>query len=127
MLRFPPSIRIFLCLEPADMRRSFNGLSGMVRSIIEESPTSGHLFVFRNRRRDRIKILFWDRDGYAIFYKCLEKGTFHFPAPKLDRPADGRQRCEIDQRDFAMILEGFDHRNLKKVRRFQLQSTCAIA
>ncbi len=126
MLRFPPSVRIFLCLEPADMRRSFNGLSGMVRSIIEASPTSGHLFVFRNRRRDRIKILWWDRDGYAIFYKCLEKGTFHFPAMKLDGDDRHQPKCEIDQRDFAMILEGFDHRQLKKNRRFHLQSTCGI-
>jgi transposase len=123
MLRFPASVRIFLCLEPADMRRSFDGLSGMVRSIIRESPTCGHLFVFRNRRRDRVKILWWDRDGYAIFYKRLEKGTFHFPAPSdLDVG-----RCEIDQRDFAMILEGFEQNNLRKHRRFQRPATCAMA
>ncbi len=123
MMRFPASVRIFLCLEPADMRRSFDGLSGMVRSIIRESPTCGHLFVFRNRRRDRVKILWWDRDGYAIFYKRLEKGTFHFPVPS-DR--DG-QRCEVDQRDFAMILEGFEQNNLRKHRRFQRPATCAMA
>ena len=104
------------------MRRSFNGLSGMVRSIIEESPTCGHLFVFRNRRRDRIKVLWWDRDGYAIYYKCLEKGTFHFPVPSTDNA----RRCEIDQRDLAMIFEGFDHRKLRKVSRFQLQTACAM-
>ena len=123
MLRFPASVRIFLCLEPADMRRSFDGLSGMVRSIIRESPTCGHLFVFRNRRRDRVKILWWDRDGFAIFYKRLEKGTFHFPGPS---ERDG-QRCEVDQRDLAMILEGFEQTNLRKHSRFQRSATCAMA
>ena len=127
MLRFPASVRIFLCLEPADMRRSFDGLSGMVRSIIKESPTCGHLFVFRNRRRDRIKILWWDRDGFVIFYKCLEKGTFHFPAPAPCGAPGSKRRCEVDQRDLAMILEGFDHRHLRKNRRFALNSSCAIA
>ena len=119
MLRFPPSVRIFLCLEPADMRRSFDGLSGMVRSIIDEDPTCGHLFVFRNRRRDRIKILWWDRDGFAIYYKCLEKGTFAFPA-------EVGRRCEIDQRDFAMLLEGFSLRELHKKLRYTRQNTCAM-
>jgi transposase len=123
MLRFPASVRIFLCLEPADMRRSFDGLSGIVRSIIRESPTCGHLFVFRNKRRDRVKILWWDRDGFAIFYKRLEKGTFHFPASG-DR---GGQRCEVDQRDFAMILEGFEQNNLRKHSRFQRPAICAMA
>lgn len=107
------------------MRRSFNGLSGMVRSVIEQSPTCGHLFVFRNRRRDRIKILWWDRDGYAIFYKCLEKGTFHFPKPQPGPSGSASRRCEIDPRDFAMMLEGFDARDLRKVPRFHLQTTCA--
>ena len=123
MLRFPASVRIFLCLEPADMRRSFDGLSGMVRSIINESPTCGHLFVFRNRRRDRVKILWWDRDGFAIFSKRLEKGTIHFPAPS----ERDDQRCEVDPRDFAMILEGFEQNNLRKHPRFQRSATCALA
>jgi transposase len=115
MLRLPPSVRIMLCLQPADMRRSFDGLCGMVQSTLEESPTSGHLFVFRNRRCDRIKILWWDRDGFAIFYKRLERGTFHLPSLRAgDHPA----RIELSPSDFAMILEGFDLASVRKKRRF---------
>ena len=123
MLRLPAAVRIFVCLEPADMRRSFDGLCGMVRQILEESPTSGHLFVFRNRRGDRLKVLWWDRDGFAIFYKRLEKGVFDFPA----RPASAGGRCEIDARDFAMLVEGFRERDLRKKSRFHLRTPCASA
>ena len=123
MLRLPASVRIFVCLEPADMRRSFDGLSGMVQSILRQSPTCGHLFVFRNRRRDRLKVLWWDRDGFAIFYKRLEKGVFHLPEPTA--PDGGR--CEIDARDFAMLIEGLRSRDVKKSPRFLAPTTCAIA
>ena len=123
MLRLPASVRIFLCLEPADMRRSFDGLSGMVRSILEQSPTCGHLFVFRNRRRDRLMVLWWDRYGFAIFYKRLEKGVFHFP----DRATLEGRRCEIDARDFAMLIEGLQSRDVKKCSRFRMPPACAIA
>ena len=67
MIGLASGLRVFLCTQPADMRRSFDGLSGMTASIIEQNPTSGHLFVFRNRNRDRLKILYWDRDGLAIW------------------------------------------------------------
>jgi transposase len=123
MLRLPASVRIFLCLEPTDMRRSFDGLSGMVQSILEQSPTCGHLFVFRNRRRDRLKVLWWDRDGFAIFYKRLEKGVFHFPVPATH----AGKRCEIDARDFAMLVEGLRSREVKKSPRFRTPSACAIS
>lgn len=123
MLRLPASVRIFVCLEPTDMRRSFDGLAGMVRSILDASPTCGHLFVFRNRRRDRLKVLWWDRDGFAIFYKRLEKGVFHL---REAAPGDGARR-EIDARDFAMLVEGIVPREVRKCRRFRASDACAIA
>jgi transposase len=73
-------VRIWLASAPVDMRRSFDALAEHVRVILAGDPMSGHLFVFRNRSSQRVKILWWDRDGYAIYYKRLERGTFQFPA-----------------------------------------------
>ena len=81
MLSLPPSVRILLAREPADMRKGFDGLAHLVESVLQEDPLSGHLFVFRNRRGDRVKLLLWDSDGFLIVYKRLEKGTFRFPEP----------------------------------------------
>jgi IS66 Orf2 like protein len=69
VLSLPSALRIFLAASPADMRKGFDGLSLLVREVIAEDPLSGHLFVFRNRRRDRVKVLYWDRDGFALWYK----------------------------------------------------------
>lgn len=80
MLTLPPSTRVFVATKPADMRRGFDGLMALVRDFLGEDPLSGHLFVFRNRAGDRLKILWWDRDGLAIFYKRLEEGVFTFPS-----------------------------------------------
>jgi transposase len=73
-------VRIWLATAPVDMRRSFDRLAEHVRTILSHDPTSGHLFVFRNRSGERVKILWWDRDGYVLYYKRLERGTFQFPA-----------------------------------------------
>ena len=101
MLRLPPSVRIFLCRVPVDMRRSFDGLAAMAEQVVREDPLSGHLFVFRGRRGDRVKILHWDRDGYALWYKRLETGVFRFPS-------DPAQSAEISASDLGLILEGID-------------------
>ena len=74
--QLPAAVRVFLCTKPTDMRKGFDGLQGMVREFLGQGPLSGHLFLFLNRRRDRIKMLWWDRDGLVIWYKRLEAGTF---------------------------------------------------
>ena len=114
MLSLPASVRIFLCLEIADMRRGFDGLAAMVTELLKDDPLSGHMFVFRNRRRDRVKILYWDRDGYALWYKRLEKGTFKFPAVTSNRS----QRVEVKASDLMMLLDGVDLRSVRRDTRY---------
>lgn len=101
MLMFTPSVRIYLARDPADMRCSFDGLMGRVTGVLQADPFSGHLFVFRSRRGDRAKILFWDRSGFCLWYKRLEKGTFRFPL--CDGPS-----VRIEAADLALILEGIE-------------------
>jgi len=111
MLRLPSSVRVFVCLVPVDMRRSFDGLAAAAEHVVRQDPLSGHLFVFRGRRGDRMKVLFWDRDGYAVWYKRLESGVFRFPAG----PGDAR---EITAADLGLILEGIDWRSVRREKRF---------
>lgn len=111
MLSLPPSVRIFLCVQPADMRRSFDGLSRMVEEFLGHDPFSGHLFVFRNKRGDRMKLLYWDNDGYAIWYKRLEKGVFRFP----EHCVDG---AEVAASTLTMLLEGVDLSSVKHHPRY---------
>ncbi len=113
MLSLPAALRIFLAVEPTDMRNGFDGLACLVREVIREDPLSGHLFVFRNRRRDRVKILYWDRDGLALWYKRLEKGTFRFPEAKAGR-------VEVTPAEIAAILEGIDLSRARRLPRFAL-------
>src|SRR5437870_11744791 len=80
MPSFPPSVRIWLALAPADLRKGFDALAELVRQHLRDDPLSGHVFVFRNRRGDRVKLLYWDTDGYVTVYKRLQAGTFRFPA-----------------------------------------------
>jgi transposase len=114
MLTLPPTVRVFMYLGPADMRRSLDGLAGLTREVLQEDPLTGHLFVFFNRRRDRVKILFWDRSGLALFYKRLEKGTFRLSAFEKS----GTSRAEIESAELALILEGIDLAGAKRRPRF---------
>ena len=112
MLRLPASVRTYLCREPTDMRRSFDRLALMAQELIHQDPLSGHVFVFRNRKGDRVKLLHWDQDGFVIWYKRLEKGVFPWPEGVF---ADGR----LDRRELAMMLEGMKVVQVKKRSRYQ--------
>jgi transposase len=103
------AVRIFLCTRPTDMRKSFDGLWGMVHEFLGQDPRSGHLFLFFNKRRDRIKILCWEPDGLVIFYKRLEVGTFQKlnPAVGVDR-GSGQAGLELTATDLALLLTGID-------------------
>ncbi len=102
MLSLVSSVRIFVCAVPVDLRKSFDGLAALVRQALAADPLSGHWYVFRNKVGDRLKILAWQEDGWAIWYKRLEEGTFHFP-PAV---GDGPPRLEIRASDLAMLLDG---------------------
>ena len=108
MLNLPGSVRIFLAAGPTDMRKGFDGLSALVQQFGEDV-YSGHLFVFVSRRRNRVKILTWDRGGFILYYKRLEKGRFKLPAT----PGDA-QTIPLDAGQLTMLLDGVD---LTRVRR----------
>jgi transposase len=114
VLSLPSAVRIFLCTEPTDMRRGFDRLAEMVRQVIRQDPLSGHLFVFRSRAGNRLKLLYWDRDGFALWYKRLEKGRFHLP----ERTGED---FRIDGRALAMMLEGLQERSVRQRIRFDLK------
>jgi transposase len=116
MLSWPPTVRAFLCAEPTDMRKGFDSLAHLVESSLALDPLTGHLFVFRSRRGDRIKILYWDRDGYAMWYKRLEKGSFRFPTAAATREARG---VEIKAADLMMILDGVDLGSIRRHPRYE--------
>lgn len=101
MLSLPASVRIFLATTPVDMRKSIDGLAGLVAEILDSDPFSGFLFVFRGRRGDRIKILLWDRNGFLVLYKRLEKGRFRFPTASTGR-------VELGSVHLALLLDGLD-------------------
>jgi len=113
MLRLLGAVRIFLCLVPVDMRRSFDGLARAAEEVVRQDPLSGHLFVFRGRRGDRLKILYWDGDGYALWYKRLELGVFRFAD-------EGARSKEITAAELSLILEGIDVRSVRRQKRFSL-------
>jgi len=113
MLSLPPSVRVFVCLVPVDMRWSFDGLAAAAEQVVGQDPLSGHLFVFHGRRGDRVKVLYWDRDGYTLWYKRLEAGVFRFPS-------DAAAAKEITAWDLGLILGGIDVRSVKRQKRFAL-------
>jgi transposase len=113
MLTPTPALRIFAYLEPTDMRKSFDGLSGLVDQHLGEDPLSGALFLFCNRRRDRLKLLYWDGDGYALWYKRLEAGTFQLP-----HAIDQANHLSITHSDLMLLLDGVDLTSIRRRKRF---------
>jgi transposase len=110
MLSLPPSVRVFVARGATDMRKSFDTLAALVCDVIAEDPQSGHLFVFLNRRRDRVKILWWDRSGYWLLAKRLEHGQFHL----YDRAQGAGGGYEVTSSELALILEGIDLRGARR-------------
>ena len=105
--------RIWMASEATDMRCGFDRLAERVNAVVGENPQSGHLFVFRSRRGDRLKILVWDRDGFVLWYKRLEAGVF-----KMPRVENGVGAVELRASELAMILDGIDVSKLKRVARY---------
>jgi transposase len=100
----PRSVRIYVAREPANLRKSFEGLSNEVRAAIGMDPLCGHVFLFLNRRRTQVKLLAWTRGGYTIVHKRLERGRFTFP----ERVSGNGTRVQIDAHELAMLLEGLE-------------------
>lgn len=113
-MMLPSSVQVWLATEPVDMRRGHDGLLALVRALGIADPYSGHLFVFLGRRADRCKILYWDRGGFIVTYKRLERGRFRLPAMP-----SGAQSIAMDATSLAMLLDGID---VKRVRRPELWS-----
>lgn len=116
MLTLSPLVRVFVAAGATDMRRSVDGLSALVVSAMELDPFSGHLFLFRNRRGDRLKILVWDRSGFWVMYKRLEKGTFAWPEGAKSGP------LELTFPQLLMLLEGVDWKAVRMRPRYKREA-----
>jgi transposase len=121
MIHLPASVRVYLCLTACDMRKSFDSLHALVRDYLELDAYAGHLFVFASRRRDRVKILYWDRDGFALWSKRLEAGTYAIPAPD---GAEERRR-EITAQELGALLSGIDLSQARRRKRYERKSVHA--
>jgi transposase len=111
MLSFSPAVQLWYCPDAVDMRLGFDGLYALVKNRLKADPLSGHLFIFRNRTADRLKVLYWGGHGLCLWSQRLEAGRYHFPTP-----TDTTAPVELTSGQFQMILDGID---LSKVRRFK--------
>jgi len=117
VIHLPASVRVYLCTSPCDMRRSFDGLHALVTEAMQLDAFAGHLFVFANRRRDRVKILYWDRDGFAVWAKRLEEGTYAMPFAEGEQP-----RREITAQELGALLSGIDLSVARRRKRYYRKS-----
>ena len=106
------AVKVFVYREAADMRCSFSGLSVLVESVLREDPLSGQLFVFVNRKRDYVKVLYWEQSGYCLWSKRLEAGTYRVPDP-------GGEKIELGVTELSMMLEGFELSKYRKRKRYE--------
>lgn len=114
MIHLPASVRVYLAITPCDMRRSFDGLHALVNVVLQLDAFAGHLFVFANRRRDRLKILYWDRDGFAVWAKRLEEGTYALPFSE-----SGEVCREITAQELGALLSGIDLSQANRRKRYR--------
>lgn len=115
MLSIPSVVKIYLHVAPVNLHFSFDRLAGIVAEEMGQDPLSGHLFVFRNRRGDRVKLLFWDDDGYAFFYKRLQKGVLKFPVVASETRA-----LQVSVTDLSLLLWGIEPASVHRQKRFNL-------
>ena len=118
MLSLPSRTKMFLCMNPVDMRKSFDGLTGLVQEEFRQDPLTGHLFLFVNKRRDRMKAIFWDDDGFVIWYKRLEAGTWQLPIVTAALTA-AATTLELEPHELAMILRGIDLKSARRRTRYE--------
>ena len=122
MLSLSPGIQVFMALEPVDLRKSFDGLSAAVQTVFDRNVLDGHVFLFLNRRRDRIKILWWDRDGLALWSKRLEGGSYEVP-----RHAPDTKQLQLEATQLSLLLAGVRLDSAKRRRRYRLPQTLPVA
>lgn len=113
VLGLPPSVRIYFATGLVDMRNGIDGLRAVVEQVLKKNPDEGHLFVFVGKGKDKLKILFWDRNGYVLYFKRLEKGRFQLPVAD-----ERRTRVQMEAAQLAMLLDGIDL-NAKRLERWR--------
>jgi transposase len=113
MLSLPPAVKLWYCPDAVDLRLGFDGLFALVRARLDADPVSGHLFIFRNRTADRLKVLYWGGHGLCLWCQRLEAGRYHFP----QAPA-GAARVELSAGQFQMVLDGIDLGHVRRFKRF---------
>lgn len=118
MLTWPAGVKVFVCTRVTDMRCGFDTLAAQVTRFMEQDPQSGHLFVFRSRKGDRVKVLYWDTDGYALWSKRLERGTVKL-ATVDPESTTGPYRVEMTADDLGLILRGIDPADVRRRHRYR--------
>jgi transposase len=113
MLSLSPGNRYFLYGQSADMRKSFDGLSGIVRNVLQQNPLSGDIFVFFNQKHTQVKLLLWEGDGFSIYHKRLEKGTY-------EKPIKNSTSARIKSQELHLILEGIVLQSIRRRKRFKI-------